>query len=64
MDGGRQTMKWTNLLLEHYNIQMITITLYHTASNGVIEEGHRPIIDTLSNIMACSDEPKMIWIDH
>jgi len=64
VDGGAENRKSTNLFLKCYNIQKITITPYHAATNGVIEQGHRPIADGLSKLTACSDEPKEMWIDH
>jgi len=63
VDEGAEHMKWTDLLLKHYNIRKITATPYHAASNGVIEEGHRPIADALSKLTACSDEPKAMRIN-
>jgi hypothetical protein len=36
LDGGAQINIWSNLLLKHYSIRMHSVTLYHTAANGVI----------------------------
>ena len=52
VDGAREMKKWTDLLPKRYNIQMITVTAYHAAANGVIEQGHRPIADALSKFTA------------
>jgi len=64
VDRGAENKKWTDLLLKHYNIWKITITPYDAAADGVIERGHRPIADVVSNLTACSDETKEMWIDH
>jgi hypothetical protein len=64
VDGGAQNKNGTDLLLKCYNIQKITITPYHAATNGVIERGHRLIADALCKLTACSDEPKEMWINH
>ena len=64
VEGGAENKKWTDLLLKCYNIWRLTVTLYHAAANSVNQQGHRPIADELSNLTACSDEPKKMWIDH
>jgi hypothetical protein len=60
VDGGAENKKWIDLRLKHYNIRKITVTPYHTAANGVIERGHRPIADALSKLTAWSAEPKQM----
>ena len=42
----------------------MSVTLYDAAANGVLELAYKPIADALSKLIACSDEPKEIWIDH
>jgi hypothetical protein len=64
VDGGPVNKKWTDLLIKRNNLRMITATPYNAAANGVFEQRHRPIANALSNLKACSDEPKQLWIDH
>jgi hypothetical protein len=56
-------MTWTDLILKHYTIRKITVTVYHSAANIVIERAHRPIADALSTLKACADDLNVMWID-
>ena len=64
VEGEAESKKWTDLLCKCYNVQMITVTPYHAAADGVIDPGHRPIADALSKLTGCSYEPKEMWVDH
>jgi hypothetical protein len=45
-------------LLENYRVQRTVISAYHPQSNGLVERGHDPIVNSLSKY--CSKEP-MKW---
>jgi len=64
IDGRAENENWTDLLLKRCNIHTITISQDHVTTNGVIERGHRPNADGLSNLTACSNEQKELRIDH
>jgi hypothetical protein len=47
----------TKDLLEHYKIQNTLISAHHPQSNGLVEWGHAPIINSLAEY--CSDSPQL-----
>ena len=48
MDGGKENADITKSLLEHYGIQNIAISAYHPQSNGLVERGHAPVVNSLA----------------
>jgi len=62
LDRGEETQNSTPIILNYYNIWMITISSDHTASNGVTEWGHWLIIYVLSIFTAISDS--LIELHH
>jgi hypothetical protein len=52
MDGGTENMDVTKSLLEHYGIQNLSISAYHPQSNGLVERGHAPVVNSLAKFAA------------
>jgi hypothetical protein len=48
MDGRKENADITKSLLEHYGIQNIAISAYHPQSNGLVERGHAPVVNSLA----------------
>lgn len=48
LDGGAENKGDTAELLELHGVKRIPISAYHPQSNGLVERGHGPIVDSLS----------------
>jgi len=55
VDKGQQNQKWTNRLIESYNISKITVTPCLAAANCIIERAHRPLAHEPSKLTSCPD---------
>lgn len=60
-DGGSEFMKEFKLLLSDFHIKHITISAYHPESAGMIERGHKPLMDALAK--RCLGDPTE-WPKH
>ena len=52
VDGGPENKGLTKAFAELYGIRRIVVSAYHPQSNGMVERGHRPIVDALSKLTA------------
>ncbi len=60
MDGGTENLDLTQELLTRYKIRNLRISAYHPQSNGLVERGHGPIVNSLAKF---KDRPGT-WVDH
>lgn len=69
-DGGSENMGAFARLLEEMGVKKVTTSAYHPQGNGMIERGHRSILDSLSKV--CGDNPEqwpnklpaVLWADR
>ena len=47
MDSGGENTNITTTLVELYNIKRVVALAYYLLAQGLIERGHRPIVDAL-----------------
>ena len=50
IDSGRENANITATLAELYNIKRVIASIYYPQGQGLIERGHKPIIDALVKI--------------
>ena len=50
VDGGPENKKYVAAFAEKYSIERVQISAYHSAANGMIERGHKPIVDALAKM--------------
>ena len=60
LDGGSENLDLTRDLLERYKIRRTAISAYHPQSNGLVERGHGPIVNSLAKI--CRQRKTDNWI--
>ena len=49
-DGGGENKKLASELIDRFNITNVPIAAYHPQSNGLVERGHKPIVDALAKL--------------
>ena len=50
MDNSRENTNITTALIKLYNIKRVIAFAYYLLVQGLIERGHKPIVDTLAKI--------------
>lgn len=50
IDGGSENKDTVAELAERYGVKRVVVSAYHPQTNGMIERGHKPIVDALSKI--------------
>ena len=50
LDGGPENKRYTEGLLQLYGIERIQVSPYNPGANGMVERGHKPIIDGLAKL--------------
>jgi len=60
LDGGSENLDLTKALLERYKIRKMVISSYHAQSNGLVERGHSPIVNSLAKF--CKQRKTDNWI--
>jgi hypothetical protein len=50
IDGSGENANITTTLAELYNIKRVIASVYHPQGQGLIERGHKPIVDALAKI--------------
>ena len=61
VDGGAENKKFVTDLMEAMRVKRVEISAYHPQSNGLVERGHGPIVNTLSKL---SKERKKEWSQY
>ena len=51
IDGGSENKDAVAELTERYEIKKVVISAYHPQVNGMIERGHKPIVNAFSKIL-------------
>lgn len=64
VDGGPENKDAVEKLSDRFGMYRLQVVPYHPESNGLVERGHQPIVDALSKLTECSDEPAWKWKDH
>jgi hypothetical protein len=61
VDGGSENKGFVEELLDAFRIRRVEISAYHPQSNGLVERGHAPIVNSLSKY--CSQNKKT-WYQY
>src|SRR5947209_17031323 len=61
VDGGPENKDVVEKLAATYGIDRIVASAYHPQANGMVERGHKPIVDALSKI--CNGDTSK-WVKH
>ena len=59
IDGGSENKEAVAELTRKYGIKRVVVSAYHPQANGMMERGHKPIIDALSKM---SDGGSTNWV--
>lgn len=59
IDGGSENKEAVAELTRRYGIKRVVVSAYHPQANGMIERGHKPIVDALSKM---SDGGSTNWV--
>jgi hypothetical protein len=61
VDGGSENKGFVEELLDAFRIRRIGVSAYHPQSNGLVERGHAPIVNSLSKYCR---ENKKAWFQY
>jgi hypothetical protein len=50
VDGGPENKLYIEEFTTRYRIERVQVSSYHPQANGMVERGHRPIIEALARI--------------
>ena len=70
IDGGSENKEAVTELTRRYGIKNLVVSAYHPQANGMIERGHKSIIDALSKMSAGGSTywvrnlPTVFWADR
>ena len=70
VDGGPENKDLVEELAERYGIKRVQVSAYHHQANGMIERGHKPIVDALSKMTNgglgnwMENLPAVLWADR
>ena len=70
VDGGPENKDLVEELTARYGIKRVQVSSYHPQANGMIERGHRPIVDALSKMTDgglgnwVENLPAVLWADR
>lgn len=59
IDGGYKKKEAIAELTQRYVVKRVVVSVYHPQSNGIIERGHKPIVDSL---LKMSDRGSINWV--
>ncbi len=59
LDGGSENKEAVAGLARRYKVKRVVVSAYHPQANGMIEPGHKPIVDALSKM---SDGEFTNWV--
>jgi hypothetical protein len=59
VDGGPENKGFVEEFTRRYRIQRVQISAYHPQANGMIERGHKPIIEALARM---TTETGQLWV--
>jgi Integrase zinc binding domain/RNase H-like domain found in reverse transcriptase/Reverse transcriptase (RNA-dependent DNA polymerase) len=52
VDGGRENTELVTEMMQRYGTERVVVSAYHPQANGMVERGHRPIVDSLAKLAA------------
>jgi hypothetical protein len=61
VDGGPENKALVSELAKRYGIHRLVVSAYHPQANGMVERGHKPIVDALSKM---TNGGLTSWIRH
>ena len=61
IDGGSENKDAVAELARRYGVKRVVVSAYHPQANGMIERGHKPIVDALSKM---SDGGSTNWVQN
>lgn len=61
IDGGAENKDAVAELVQRYKVKRVMVSAYHPQANGMIERGHKPIVDALSKM---SDGGSTNWVQN
>ena len=61
IDGGSENKEAVAELAQRYGVKRVVVSAYHPQANGMIERGHKPIVDALSKM---SDGGSTNWVQN
>ncbi len=50
VDGGLENKRHIEAFMKKYGIEWIQVSAYHPAANGMVERGHKSIVDGLAKM--------------
>ena len=50
VNGELENKNWLEKLAKRYGIKRVVVSAYHPQANGMVERGHRPIVNALSKM--------------
>lgn len=59
INGGAENKEAVGQLTRRYGIKRVVVSAYHPQANGMIERGHKPVVDALSKM---SDGGSTNWV--
>lgn len=69
IDRGSENKDVVAELVKRYKVKKLVVSIYHPQTNGMIERGHKLIVDTLSKMLARESTylfrnlPAILWAD-
>jgi hypothetical protein len=70
VDGGPENKALVDELAKRYGIRRLVVSAYHPQANGMVERGHKPIVDALSKMTHggytgwIKHLPAVLWADR
>ena len=70
VDGGPENKLLVDELAKRYGIHRVVVSAYHPQGNGMVERGHKPIVDALSKMTGggftgwIKHLPAVLWADR
>ena len=61
IDGGPENKDLVKAFAERYGIKRVQISAYHPQANGMVERGHKPIVDALAKMTSGGEGN---WVDY
>jgi hypothetical protein len=62
VDQGPENKAFTAEMMQRFNIKRVEISAYHPQANGMIEVGHKPVVNALSKMSKVPS--KSDWMSH
>ena len=50
IDGGPENKGYVTAFTKKNGIERVQVSAYHPAANGIVERGHKPIVDALAKL--------------